>query len=313
LVGTVSSPTLRGLVSVRQATWAKEVDLSAGLVGLAAAVFPAQGSPPPASSAASGLPLQYDLRIRAPSSLMVNTNFAQIGATADLTLRGTYDRPLLFGRVEAEYGRLYFEGKRYVLLPGSTIDFSNPTRIEPDYNISAETRVRAPGQTYTVTISAVGTRNNFVPQFSSDPPLPPPDVLALLFSDAPSVEDAELRALADPQSARRDLALSAAGRTAQLLTAPLSSGVQRALGLDTVQIRPTFGHNPLQGVNATARLTIGKILSDRAFITWSKSLDASNRDFIVLVEYDQSERWSWILSRNEDETYALEFRVRHVF
>jgi len=34
----------------------------------------------------------------------------------------------------------------------------------------------------------------------------------------------------------------------------------------------------------------------------------------VLLEYEQNDRLSWILSRNEDQqTYALEFRVRHTF
>ena len=28
---------------------------------------------------------------------------------------------------------------------------------------------------------------------------------------------------------------------------------------------------------------------------------------------DESERLSWVLSRNEDQTYALEVRVRHAF
>jgi hypothetical protein len=35
---------------------------------------------------------------------------------------------------------------------------------------------------------------------------------------------------------------------------------------------------------------------------------------LILIEYDESERMAWVLSRNEDsQTYALEFRVRHVF
>jgi len=223
------------------------------------------------------------------------------------------DRPLVFGRVEAERGQLFFEGKRYVMLPGGTIDFTNPLRIEPEFNLAAETRVRAPGQIYNVTVGLVGTANAFDLQLSSDPPLSQVDVLSLLFNEAAGIDDAEIRALVDPQSVRRALALSAAGSAGQILTAPLSSGVERALGLDTVQIRPTIGLDALQGINATARLTIGKRLSDRAYITWSKSLDASSRDFIILVEYDQSARLSWILSRNEDETYALEVRVRHVF
>ena len=37
------------------------------------------------------------------------------------------------------------------------------------------------------------------------------------------------------------------------------------------------------------------------------------RDQIILLEYDQTDRFSWILSRNEDRTYALDVRVRHAF
>ena len=34
---------------------------------------------------------------------------------------------------------------------------------------------------------------------------------------------------------------------------------------------------------------------------------------IFLVEYEQNERISWLLSRNEDRTFALDFRIRHVY
>jgi hypothetical protein len=36
-------------------------------------------------------------------------------------------------------------------------------------------------------------------------------------------------------------------------------------------------------------------------------------DQILLLEYDESDRFSWILSRNEDSTHAIEVRVRHNF
>jgi hypothetical protein len=67
-------------------------------------------------------------------------------------------------------------------------------------------------------------------------------------------------------------------------------------------------------LNPTARLTIGKRISDRVYLTFSRSLNTIVNDQIVLLEYDESDRVSWILSRNEDsQTYALEFRVRHIF
>ena len=31
------------------------------------------------------------------------------------------------------------------------------------------------------------------------------------------------------------------------------------------------------------------------------------------IEYEQSDRISWVLSRNEDCTFALDFRIRHIF
>ena len=45
-----------------------------------------------------------------------------------------------------------FEGRRYRITRG-TMDFTNPTRIEPFFDVEAETNVRVPGQTYRVTVA----------------------------------------------------------------------------------------------------------------------------------------------------------------
>ena len=39
----------------------------------------------------------------------------------------------------------------------------------------------------------------------------------------------------------------------------------------------------------------------------------STTDQIILLEYDQTDRISWILTRNEDDSYALDIRVRKEF
>ena len=61
------------------------------------------------------------------------------------------------------------------------------------------------------------------------------------------------------------------------------------------------------------RLTVLKRLSDRLYLTYSRSLSSATRDQIILLEFDQTDRLSWILSRNEDGTYALDWRVRKTF
>ena len=62
-----------------------------------------------------------------------------------------------------------------------------------------------------------------------------------------------------------------------------------------------------------ARVTIGKRLSDRIYLTYVRSLSSSERDQIILLEYDQSDTMGWVMSQNEDGTYALEVRKRVAF
>jgi TamB, inner membrane protein subunit of TAM complex len=311
LTGTMAAPTLRGTVTVKGARWARRFDPTTALIGLVAG----RAAPSPAAPAASGtLPLQFDIRIRAPSSLSIDSNALKLVASADLTLRGTYDRPLLFGRAEVERGEALLLGKRYIVTRG-TIDFSNPARIDPDFDIAAETRVRSPGQTYIVEVGLTGTVDKLnKPLLSSDPPLPEVDILSLLFNETAAVQDAELRSLTERGAAERELALAAVASTGgQLITNPFSSEVERAFGLSTFQINPALGMDTSQRISATARLTIGKRISDRVYVTYSRSLSSSSRDDIIVIEFDQTDRLSWVLSQNEDKTYALDVRVRRTF
>jgi autotransporter translocation and assembly factor TamB len=243
-------------------------------------------------------------------------------ASADLQLRGTYDRPVLYGRAEVDRGIVRFEGRRYKISRG-TIDFTNPTRIEPFFDVEAETNVRVPGQTYRVIVSAAGTAEHLQPQLSSDPPLPAGDVVTLLFSDVRrgdqrGGQDVELRALQNPNERQKDILTT---RATQLLATPISSEVgkvvEQTFGVDTFQLSPSlvdpYSQSTTLRVNPSARITIGKRISDRVFLTFSRSISTAQNDQIILLEYNESDLLSWILSRNEDSTYAIEFRVRHTF
>ena len=92
--------------------------------------------------------------------------------------------------------------------------------------------------------------------------------------------------------------------------------VEQTFGVDTFQLTPSLidpYSQSTRGVNPSARVTIGKRISERVYLTFSRNLSSSSNDQILLLEYDESDRLSWILSRNEDSTYALEVRVRHAF
>ena len=53
----------------------------------------------------------------------------------------------MLGRAEVDRGRVYFQGNTYVIRRG-TIDFANPRKIDPLFDIEAETRIRS----YRVTL-----------------------------------------------------------------------------------------------------------------------------------------------------------------
>jgi translocation-and-assembly-module (TAM) inner membrane subunit TamB-like protein len=311
LRGPFDSPTLGGTVTVRSSVWERRFETSINLLEFVGRTTPIG---PPAAT--TSFPLHFDVRLVAPSSLRIDNNVARIVSSADLALRGTYDRPLVFGRADIERGEVTFEGKRYVVTHG-TIDFSNPSRIEPFVDVEAQTHVRVPGQNYVVTLNATGTFARMSWSLNSDPPLPTVDVLSLLLSDtAPT--DPELAALERPDAAKQQLLQA---RAAQLLVSPLSSEVTRVVeqtfAIDTFQITPSLVDPAAQSARLVpgARLTIGKRISNRVYLTFSQSLSASSttRDQVILLEYDQNERLSWVLSQNEDRTYALDVRVRHAF
>ncbi|MCA1583830.1 MAG: translocation/assembly module TamB domain-containing protein, partial [Acidobacteria bacterium] len=315
LQGPAESPVLTGTVLVDSATWAGGLGGSTNVLDLGADKTLAV---PGAVAAASTVPLRYDIQIVAPSTLRIDNEQARIVASADLTLRGTFDRPLLFGRADIERGEVRFEGRRYVVTRGS-LDFTNPNRIQPFFDIEAQTRVRVPQQTYQVTLRMTGTTDRLQPEFSSDPPLPRQmDILTLLFSDAVPSQDLELASL-QQRNEREQRLLEA--RATRALTGALSNEVgkvvEQTFGVDTFQITPLlvdpYQQSSRLNVNPAARVTIGKRISERVYLTYARSLSSINNDEIILLEYDQSDTLAWVLSQNEDRTYALEVRKRHAF
>jgi hypothetical protein len=314
LQGPAEAPVVSGTLTVRSGVWTRAFATSTNLFsgfGGDPAVPAVEGQVTAASA------LRYDIRLVAPSTLKIENDTARIVASADLTLRGTFDRPQVFGRADIDRGEVEFEGRRYLVTRGS-LDFANATRIQPFFDIEAETRVRVPGQTYRVTMRMAGTTERMQPQFSSDPPLQTLDILTLLFSDQAPSGDIELARLQRPNEREQRLVEARATRA---LTGVLSDEVGRVVeqtfGVDTFQITPLL-NDPYQqsarlNLNPTARVTIGKRISDRIFLTYARSLSSSTRDEIILLEFDESDSFGWVLSQNEDRTYALEVRKRHAF
>ena len=312
LLGQPSSPLLRGTVTVHDALYSKRFEPNADLFNLTTG-----GAPLAGAAATTTLPIRFDVQIDAPSSLRVENNLARMVASADLQLRGTYDRPLLFGSAQIDHGDVIFEGNRYLVTRG-TIGFANPARIEPYFDIEAETRVRVAGQSlaYRVTLGFTGTASRMSMNLNSDPPLSSVGILLLLLGEtsAQDLQNAELRTLNPTASTRSEEDLMKAA-TARFLTGSLSAPVNRAveqtLGVD-LQITPTIGSSETDPLTPSARVILGKRLSSRAYVTYARPLGTTpSATQILVLEYDQNDRLGWVLTQNGDRTFSIDFRVQH--
>ncbi|HKE86911.1 MAG TPA: translocation/assembly module TamB domain-containing protein [Vicinamibacterales bacterium] len=315
LRGSMEDATLQGLVNVKDALYTQPIATGGGLFDFTGG---GQENQLPDVGLATTIPLRYDIRIVAPSTLQIKNNTLRIVADAELRLVGSFDRPVMLGRIEVKRGDALIEGKQFVITRG-TIDFNNPTKTDPFFDIEAEARIPVPGETYRVTLRAAGPRDRLNSlALTSDPPLPEAEIIALVFSDiAPSgnVEFAQYNRNLTPQ---QRLAQDQAARalTGLLGASEVSRVAEKTFGIDTVRITPSLTDPTTQSARLEpgARVTVFKRMTDRVSLMYSRSLtSSSNSDQIIVLQYDQTDQFSWIVSRNEDGTYALDWQVRKSF
>ena len=315
LRGTMQALVLSGDADVYYARYVAPIDASEGWLGLAAGLTAGGGAAAPVSFAGttnSGVPLTYDISIHMNTQPIIQGNQASLEASADLRIGGSYDRPSITGDIEIQSGQVSFNGYRYFIRRG-LIALDNPNRIDPSFDLEIDTRARSAGQTYEVTLRLAGTMSRFTKEISSEPYLSEIEAIALLLGASADVRQTEQRRVT-PEAAQQQMM---GQLLAQLATSTVTNRVgtvfTEVLPIDTFQITPVLTNEvALQTLNPSARVTIGTRITNKAYLTYSRAVGAL-QDEIILIEYDQSNRLSWLLSRNEDKTFALDFRFRYVF
>jgi hypothetical protein len=316
LTGPLTSPLLSGKVDVYHANYSLRVDPTRGLFDLVGGGSGAGAPDVSLPAAASETPISLDIRVNSGVLPFIENKNAAISGSADVQIQGTFDRPIVTGRVDLDRGNWVFGGYRYRLQSGS-IDFSNPAQLEPYFDIAAFTRVRATGQSYEISLRLSGSiQRGLRLTVQSEPYLPDFQIFSLLLGETGDVSTAELRARTASQQQQNDAIQRAA---LVFLTSPISgtigSVVERATFIDTVQIVPLIGSDTTLQQNPTARVTLGQRISSRLYLTYARTLTGRQTDIneIILVEFDQNDQISWILSRNEDRSFGLDFRIKYVF
>jgi translocation and assembly module TamB len=291
LFGDARQGFVTGAVEVQQAVYTRRYDVASELLSLRPAE--AEGAEEPG--------LALDVRLRAPGTLRIDNNLTSLHARADLQLRGSVGAPVLLGRAEVDRGRIYFQGRTYVIRHGS-LDFVNPVRLDPLFDIEAETRV----QSYRVTLRVNGTLERVTPSLTSDPPLSALQILNLLAG----ADEAAVAALTTTRSNEAQLAASgaaslAAGRLAEEVG--LERGAGRLLGLDRFSIDPSLLRG--NGQTPTARVTLGKRLTPDLSVIYAQDLSGTG-ERLLSVEYILSDRFSLLLTRSDPDGFGFDVRLR---
>jgi len=163
-------------------------------------------------------------------------------------------------------------------------------------------------------VTATGPDPAKTMQITSDPSLPDYQLYALLLSDIPP-GDPELSQYAAVQPQQQLLRDQLAKAITNLPLSEASRVLQEKFAVDSVQLTTTLANPNIQSVrlDPAARVTLIKRVNTRVYLTYSRSLSSTTRDQVILVEIDQTDQLSWILSRNEDGTYAIDLRVRKTY
>ena len=278
---------LSGEMDISRLSWRREMTEKLGF----------SSTPYPPSRQEKGFfdDLTLNLRLHAAENARLENSLGKINGRFDLTISGNVGSPVVLGDIEALDGEVYFQDRKFKVIRGR-LSFFNPGSVEPYLDFRGETFVKD----YRVTFGLTGLISNLKPEFTSSPPLPSEDVLALL---------------ALGEAFRRTYSYDASTQlsTASLLSFQLADQAQkRAEGLFSLA---RFRIDPfVMGSSAemSARLTVGRQISRNLSFLYSTNL-TTQREEIYRLEWEFGRGFSLVGMRNEWGRISFDVKLRKRF
>ena len=297
LTGTSEDSLLAGNLSIARAGFNPRTDFATMLAETAKSNSP---TAPVTNEYIRGM--QFDLHIESAPNLEFQTSLTRgLRAEVDLRLRGNVARPSLIGNVSFSEGEIALFGNKYTLNRGD-VRFFNPTRIEPTFDLEAETRARG----ITVNVSFSGTPSKINSAYRSDPPLQPSEIIALLAIG----RDPNIGAgLATSQSNTQSTLQGVGSLVGEAVASSLNGRLQKFFGVTRIKIDPQ-----LTGVEniPQARLTLEQQVSKDITLTYITNL-ARTQEQIIRIQWDLSRQWSATAVREENGLFGIDFQYRKRF
>jgi translocation and assembly module TamB len=201
---------------------------------------------------------------------------------------------VILGRVNINGGDLIFMGNRYVL-QGGTLDFVNTSRTEPVVNVSVNTTI----QQYAIQMQFWGPADHLHTNYSSDPALPPADIINLV-----AFGKTQESAAANPTPPG---ALGAQSLIASQVSSQVTSRLSKVAGISQLAIDPLRGCNQQSG-GTGACITVQQRVTSKMFVTFSADVTNTQRTTVQL-EYRATPRVSFSGSRDQNGGFGFDTRI----
>jgi translocation and assembly module TamB len=294
LTGNPQASQLSGQVRIERVSFTPDFDLS---------TFTSQfsGGGPSDSGTPGSFTQGMKLNIAVQSTSQMNLVSSQVSVKGDANLRvvGTAADPVILGRSNLTGGEFFLAGNRYQVDHG-TIDFLNPVRTEPVLNIQVKTRI----DQYNITLGLNGPVERLQTTYTSDPALPPVDIINLI-ATGKTVESAAANPSPSPTSALGAQSLLASGISSQV-----SGKIAKLAGVSQLQIDP--GLRTDNGQNPGARVAIQQRVTSNLLVTFATDITSTQRQAIQ-IEYKFNPKWSVSGTRNQNGGFGVDGRYRKDF
>jgi translocation and assembly module TamB len=229
-----------------------------------------------------------DVRIQQSEPMRVDNNLIEADIVIDdgkepFRLIGTDQRFGVLGNMDIRRGTIRVRDRPFAIKVGE-IDFGSAARIEPRFDVRADTDVRRNNQrnqeNWRIGVHAWGTPESFQFELTSDPYLSEDDIALLLAVGSTHTELAQMAA--------SNLTSTAALEALATVTG-VEREVKRALpAIDELHIASAYSPRTLR---TEPQLHLGKRVADRVRLSASTALSQA-RDFSTGVDYQISDKTS---------------------
>jgi translocation and assembly module TamB len=286
LNGTTENATLGGSVNLAELSFTPAFDLDT-LIGSFGEGVSAPVEP--------GFTQNLALNIAVNSSNYVNlvSRTLSVAGTAALQIRGTAADPVVLGRVNLTGGDVILHGDRYVLT-GGTVQFVNPSMTEPILNVALTTTI----QEYKINLRFNGPANQLRTQYSSDPSLPPADIINLLAFG-------KTKEAAGPQ---QSVTQQAESLVASQVSSQVTSRISKAAGISQLSISPVLAGSTTTGPPG-AQITIRQRVTGNLFVTFSTNV-ATTQGQTIQGQYQVTPRVAVSATRSPNGGFAVDTLIK---